>query len=358
MRTEVKIGIIIGLVVFATGVIFFLNQNKSGDVADAVPWRKDSGPATTDAAKPARRDQTNAASPRTPNGRPTGQHPAPVTPPRTGRDAEPAARPGERPALPPGARSPDTPTTQPAFPPRSRIGPTDGPGSPPSTTPPRGDTPPLPVAGPRPIEPPPSPPPTSQPAPREPVATSQPAPAAPPRYSPGPATPAVPPPPRQEPEGAGGRPGTRLPTPSAAVTKHTIETGDSLWAIAARYYEDGSLWPRIKAANPGLDEGRLLVGQQIVIPPKEEPATANGAGRAPTPEARPTPGGNPPGARPAEPRARRHTYVVERGDTLINIARNLLKDGARWRDIYELNKEKIADPDRLLVGVELRIPAE
>ncbi|MCK4340534.1 MAG: LysM peptidoglycan-binding domain-containing protein, partial [Phycisphaerae bacterium] len=58
------------------------------------------------------------------------------------------------------------------------------------------------------------------------------------------------------------------------------------------------------------------------------------------------------------PGVRRHTYVVERGDTLTSIARNVLHDPERWREIYELNQDKIPDPDLLVIGTELRLPEE
>ena len=50
------------------------------------------------------------------------------------------------------------------------------------------------------------------------------------------------------------------------------------------------------------------------------------------------------------------TYVVAPGDTLTTIARNVLGDGSRWRQIYELNKDKIKNPDVLLEGTELKLP--
>jgi outer membrane protein OmpA-like peptidoglycan-associated protein len=51
-------------------------------------------------------------------------------------------------------------------------------------------------------------------------------------------------------------------------------------------------------------------------------------------------------------------YVVQKGDTLWKIAAGQLGSGHRWKYIYELNKEKIKNPDKLRVGTRLEIPVE
>jgi nucleoid-associated protein YgaU len=50
------------------------------------------------------------------------------------------------------------------------------------------------------------------------------------------------------------------------------------------------------------------------------------------------------------------TYVVQAGDSLSKIAKELLGDAARWPEIFELNKDQIKDPNLIQVGQELRIP--
>ena len=60
------------------------------------------------------------------------------------------------------------------------------------------------------------------------------------------------------------------------------------------------------------------------------------------------------GRRPAEEKAR--TYTVLAGDTLGKIALKLYQDGSRWTEIYEANKDQIADPNAIEVGQELVIP--
>lgn len=49
-------------------------------------------------------------------------------------------------------------------------------------------------------------------------------------------------------------------------------------------------------------------------------------------------------------------YSVKKGDTLWKIARQELGSGNRWKDIFELNKEKIKDPQNLKVGQIIHLP--
>ncbi|QQE11930.1 LysM peptidoglycan-binding domain-containing protein [Planctomycetota bacterium] len=55
------------------------------------------------------------------------------------------------------------------------------------------------------------------------------------------------------------------PTRSRA-SSYIIKDGDNLWQIAIRVYGDGQKWTDIKAANPGLNENRLIPGKKINLP--------------------------------------------------------------------------------------------
>jgi nucleoid-associated protein YgaU len=57
----------------------------------------------------------------------------------------------------------------------------------------------------------------------------------------------------------------------------------------------------------------------------------------------------------AETEAR--TYVVESGDSLSKIAKELLGDAGRWPEIFDANKDKIEDPNLIYPGQELDIPS-
>lgn len=49
-------------------------------------------------------------------------------------------------------------------------------------------------------------------------------------------------------------------------------------------------------------------------------------------------------------------YTVREGDTLWWISKRVYGDGSRWASIHEANRERIADPDRLVAGTRLTIP--
>ncbi len=51
------------------------------------------------------------------------------------------------------------------------------------------------------------------------------------------------------------------------------------------------------------------------------------------------------------------TYIVQPGDYLIAIAKKILGAVERWIEIYELNKDIIADPNMIFIGQELKMPA-
>lgn len=51
-------------------------------------------------------------------------------------------------------------------------------------------------------------------------------------------------------------------------------------------------------------------------------------------------------------------YIVKKGDTLWKIAQEQLGKGHRWVYIYELNKDRIKNPSKLVPGTKIRIPVE
>ena len=59
--------------------------------------------------------------------------------------------------------------------------------------------------------------------------------------------------------------------------------------------------------------------------------------------------------RPAEqPQAK--TYTVKSGDCLWNIAKKQLGDGSRWKEIHDLNRDKISNPNLIHAGLVLVMP--
>lgn len=61
--------------------------------------------------------------------------------------------------------------------------------------------------------------------------------------------------------------------------------------------------------------------------------------------------------RPVEKSApKKKTYTVVKGDCLWNIAKKHLGNGARYTEIYNLNKDKIKNPNLIYVGQVLTLP--
>jgi len=168
---------------------------------------------------------------------------------------------------------------------------------------------------------------------------------------------------------------------------YTVEAGDNLTRIARKVYgrEGEKHYKRIFRANRRTlpNESTLSIGQKLVIP-----ALSEAPARGPTPAAAPAtprpdvtrlhppaPAGEPTAARylelavdelgrrlggrtPSRSRSRR-TYVVQRGDSLTDIARRLLHDDspAAVRKIFNANRDQLASPDQLSIGMELQIPS-
>jgi nucleoid-associated protein YgaU len=147
----------------------------------------------------------------------------------------------------------------------------------------------------------------------------------------------------------------RQPTPRSPRKTYAIEPGDTLIRIALHEYDDARLWRAIKAANPGLDERRLRIGQTIELPSRQEALRlVQPAAEPATPPAESARPGLRPGATGVK--AGRATYVVGQGDSLIKIARNVLHDEKRWVEIYELNRDQLQSPNLIRPGMELRLP--
>lgn len=355
MRTELKIGVVAGLVVIVGAMVLYIQQNNTPASQTEIPL---------DLTADARNVNANARTPRERTPRSAERNPAFANPQPTVRSREESRSSPpqvQEPVLPPTREVASTPPSSPSvsLPPiqashtepqatredRSSSEAVTLPrptepeiaGQPPSTTPERptninvnGVALPLRPDGTAPIR----------------------------THEPGPVTerPITPP---IEP--------VRVPavTPDSSAaqgTTYTVLEGDTLIAIARSELGDESAWRKIVEMNPGLDPQRLLVGNKIKLPPKGSLTAA----RRPTepartpaepPAARNSPALTPPErSQPTVDASGARTYRVAKGDTLISIARNTLKDESRWVEIYALNRAKLKSQDHLVVGMELKLP--
>jgi len=51
-------------------------------------------------------------------------------------------------------------------------------------------------------------------------------------------------------------------------------------------------------------------------------------------------------------------YIVRKGDSLSKIAQKEMGGAHRWKYLYELNKDKIKNPNQLKAGIKIVIPVE
>jgi nucleoid-associated protein YgaU len=156
------------------------------------------------------------------------------------------------------------------------------------------------------------------------------------------------------PTGAGS--GTTAPTapistpPAKSTTSaaapagadYTVKSGDTLEAIARAQLGDGQKWRAIVEMNPGLDPKALKVGQKLKMPAggtasaKESSAPTSGAANSAT-----------------------NTYTVQKGDTLVAIARKFYGGDSDWKRILDANTSVLkGDAAALRPGMKLTIPAK
>jgi len=108
-----------------------------------------------------------------------------------------------------------------------------------------------------------------------------------------------------------------------------------------RVYGEVSLTDALAAHNGISDPDMLWAGKRLTLPPVDVLTASPGDT-------------NPAGGDPAETP---NTYRVREGDSLSAIARRFLGSPDRWRQLYELNRQIISNPDTVRAGTVLKIPA-
>ncbi len=160
-----------------------------------------------------------------------------------------------------------------------------------------------------------------------------------------------------EPIGAGSAPppgmapvgmGTIVPgsVSSSAGGEYVVQEGDLLWSISERLLGHGKHWELIAKANPSINPNALSPGTRLKIPalPGEAPRPAAG-----------TPG-TPEGTIARSPSGQR-VYVVKEGDAGfwgIAAKPEVYGDGRLWERIKNANPD--IDPTSLKIGTQLVIP--
>lgn len=129
---------------------------------------------------------------------------------------------------------------------------------------------------------------------------------------------------------------------SSVGTTIEVKPGDTLSELASKHLGTASRWQELLDANKDqLDSPQgLRVGMKLKLPGGSAQAQASSSNSTTT-------------ARTSSPS---RTYTVRPGDNLTQIAEKTLRDGDKWKLIFDANRDKLKSPDRLVVGQELKIP--
>lgn len=135
--------------------------------------------------------------------------------------------------------------------------------------------------------------------------------------------------------GLNGGVGVAFASGTTQTISYTIQSGDTLWKIAKKYYGNGENWRKIFEDNANVisNPNKIFVGQVIVIKILYSDITTTAITAI---------SGN--------------TYAVQSGDTLWKIAKKVYGKGWSWRKIYDANQSIISNPDNIRVGQVLVIP--
>jgi nucleoid-associated protein YgaU len=126
-----------------------------------------------------------------------------------------------------------------------------------------------------------------------------------------------------------------------------VQPGDSLWAIANRFYGDGEKESLLFDANVGRlqSDGRALTRHGVIYP--------TWILRVPDP------------SRGIDMDSGEWWYTVQPGDTLSGISAQLLGDAGRWSEVFQMNRgaqardgHVLADPNIIWPGLRLFLPLD
>lgn len=103
--------------------------------------------------------------------------------------------------------------------------------------------------------------------------------------------------------------------------------------------------------------GLLARLHSLLTTPTPVPVPQAPVAPAPAPPKQDSPAPAPPKPAPAPPKpAQTFTHTVTSGESLSLIAKKTLGDGNRWREIYELNRDQISNPNLIYPGQVLKLP--
>ncbi|MBI1919258.1 LysM peptidoglycan-binding domain-containing protein [Candidatus Microgenomates bacterium] len=120
--------------------------------------------------------------------------------------------------------------------------------------------------------------------------------------------------------------------------KHTVTTGETLWDIAVKNYNDGYKWVEIAKANNLANPDSIEVGSELQIPEVKIPASNGQVASGQT----------------VSVKIDGDSYTVIRDDDLWDIAVRAYGDGYKWVEIARANN--LVNPNLIHAGNKLTLP--
>ncbi len=137
--------------------------------------------------------------------------------------------------------------------------------------------------------------------------------------------------------------GARPSPPSAPQNKfHTLQEHETLSDVAAKYYGSPKHWTKVYAANKDriANPDFVRAGVRLKIP------VAQTSAPAPRRHA----------AVQVASAAGTASHTIREDETLSDIAERYYGSPNAWAKLYKLNKDRIANPDRIRAGTVIRVP--